>query len=108
MKSLTIHASSSRIEDAKNAADLVAKEFLRDSTCLSWFDRTRGICSPKDSMICHREKDYGQYARSLGADLKIDVNSGDVVFFYKDIHDYESSGSKSPRLMVEDVPGYLA
>ena len=108
MINVTIHASSSRIEDAKNVADRTAEKLLGDSTCLSWFDRTRGICSPKDSMICHWEKDYGQYARSLGADLKIDVNSGDVVFFYKDIRDYESSGSKSPRLMVEDVPGYLA
>ncbi len=108
MQHASIHATSSRIEDAKNAADHYAEKVLGESTCLSWYDRTRGVCSPSDSMICHWEKDYGQYARSLGADLKVEVNSGDVVLFYKDVRDFESSGSKSPRLMVEDVPGYLA
>ncbi len=95
------------INSVRETADRLASEKLGDAACLSWHDLETGMNSPNDSNICGDTSDVGQYARSLGAELEVDVN-GKYKLYYRNVKDFPFYGKKAPRLQVEDVDQYFA
>jgi hypothetical protein len=54
---------------------------------LSWYDRDRDFEAPQHVSECHQDSatpGYVDYGLSHGASLKIDIEGGRFVFFYRD------------------------
>lgn len=54
---------------------------------LSWYDRDRDFEAPQHVSECHQDSavpGYVDYALSRGAALRVDVENGRFVFFYRD------------------------
>jgi len=74
------HAAALRL--ATNAAS----ERLGEAMLLSWYDRDRNFEAPQHVSECHRDSavpGYVDYALHRGAALKIDIDHGRFVFFYR-------------------------
>ena len=69
-------------EKAHYAAKLKARGICWDPMLLAWFSGKTGEFYPKTE-CCNSEKPpYIIYARARGADLTIDINDGEYVFYY--------------------------
>lgn len=71
------------------AAYQIARERLTEPMLLSWYDRDRDFEAPQHVSECHAESSvpgYVDYALARGATLKVDVDGGRFVFFYRDAH----------------------
>lgn len=69
-------------------ADAEACRRLGEYMLLSWYDRTRDFEAPQHVSECHEKgaiPGYVDYALSRGAELKVDINGGRFVFFYRRI-----------------------
>ena len=77
---------------AKDIADAIAKVLLEDMTCLSWFDRERNQEAPAHVSECHDDScdtpGYLDYAKSRGAELRVDIGSGAYVFLYRSVEEF--------------------
>jgi len=65
-----------------------ARERLGKAMLLSWYDRDRDFEAPQHVSECHQASavpGYVNYALSRGATLKIDIDDGRFVFFYRPV-----------------------
>lgn len=75
-------------QEAMRLADVEAETLLGDYMLLSWYDRDRDFESPQHSSECHLDSatpGYVDYGISHGATLKIDIEDGRFVFFYRPV-----------------------
>jgi hypothetical protein len=59
---------------------------LAEPMLLSWYDRDRGFEAPQHVSECHQASavpGYVDYALSHGATLKVDIEGGRFVFFFR-------------------------
>ncbi len=73
---------------AMRLADAEAAARLKDYMLLSWYDRDRGFESPQHASECHQAAavpGYVDYGIHHGATLKVDVEDGRFVFFYRPV-----------------------
>lgn len=77
--------------EAMRLANAVAAERLGPQyMLLSWYDRDRDFESPQHVSECHAASavpGYVDYALGHGATLKVDVDGGRFVFFYRPVED---------------------
>jgi len=55
---------------------------------LSWYDKDRDFESPQHSSECHLDSAvpcYVDYGRNHGASLKVDIDGGRFVYFYRSL-----------------------
>lgn len=74
--------------EAMRLADGEAEARLGDYMLLSWYDRDRDFESPQHSSECHLDSavpGYVDYGLNHGAALKVDIEDGRFVFFYRRI-----------------------
>ena len=67
---------------ARNVAKLKAKGICWDPMLLAWFSGKTGEFYPKTDCGSSEKPPYIVYARARGADLTIDINDGEFVFYY--------------------------
>ncbi len=78
------------VRDHAEAMALAAAEAgkrLAHPMLLSWYDRDRDFEAPQHVSECHQDSavpGYVDYALSRGAALRVDVENGRFVFFYRD------------------------
>ncbi len=73
---------------AKRLADGVAEQRLEEGMLLSWYDRDRDFESPQHASECHEDSavpGYVDYGIHHGAVLKVDIEQGRFVFYYRDL-----------------------
>ena len=73
---------------AMRLADAEAKTRLKDYMLLSWYDRDRDFEAPQHVSECHQAAavpGYVDYGIHHGATLKVDVEDGRFVFFYRPV-----------------------
>ena len=71
---------------ALRLANAEAAARLGEPMLLSWYDRDRDFEAPQHVSECHQASavpGYVDYALSHGATLKLDVENGRFVFFYR-------------------------
>ena len=69
-------------------ANATAHERLGEVMLLSWYDRDRDFEAPQHVSECHQDSavpGYVDYALHRGASLKVDIEHGRVVFFYRSV-----------------------
>jgi len=94
LKTLTVDSDDLEIDFylAKGIAEVAAAAVLGEVTCLSWFDREKNQEAPAHVSECRdascETPGYIDYARSRGAELKIDVGSGAFVFCYRSVGEF--------------------
>jgi len=74
--------------EAMGLADTEAATRLREYMLLSWYDRDRGFEAPQHVSECHEASavpGYVDYGVHHGATLKVDVEDGRFVFFYRPV-----------------------
>jgi len=77
------------VENYRAAMDLANKEAaarFAEYMLLSWYDRDRDFESPRHASECHEASavpGYVDYGLHHGATLKVDVEDGRFVFFYR-------------------------
>ena len=74
--------------EAMRLADAEAKARLHDYMLLSWYDRDRDFEAPQHVSECHQTSavpGYVDYGIHHGATLKVDVEDGRFVFFYRPV-----------------------
>lgn len=69
-------------ETAHYAAKLKAKGICWDPMLLAWVCGKTGEFYPKTDCGVHEKPPYIIYAQARGADLTIDINDGEYVFYY--------------------------
>ncbi|MBI2313796.1 MAG: AF1514 family protein [Betaproteobacteria bacterium] len=72
--------------EALALAGAEAAKRLAEPMLLSWYDRDRNFEAPQHVSECHqgsRLPGYVEYALYRGATLKVDVEDGRFVFFYR-------------------------
>jgi Domain of unknown function (DUF5619) len=80
-----------RMTDYRAAMQLAreqASERLGDYVLLSWYDRDRDFESPQHASECHEAAavpGYVDYGLHHGASLKVDVEGGRFVFFFRPV-----------------------
>ena len=80
-----------RVQDylqAMSLANVEAAARLQDYMLLSWYDRDRDFEAPQHVSECHAVgavPGYVDYGIHHGATLKIDVEDGRFVFFYRPV-----------------------
>ncbi len=75
------HAAATALAGAE------AEKRLAHPMLLSWYDRDRDFEAPQHVSECHQDSavpGYVDYALSRGATLRVDVENGRFVFFYRD------------------------
>lgn len=73
--------------EAMALAGAEAGKRLAHAMLLSWYDRDRDFEAPQHVSECHQDSavpGYVDYALSREATLKVDVENGRFVFFYRD------------------------
>ena len=73
---------------AMRLANVEAAARLGEHMLLSWYDRDRDFESPQHASECHQAgavPGYVDYGLSHGAALKVDVEGGRFVFFYRSV-----------------------
>lgn len=73
---------------AMRLADAEAAARLQDYMLLSWYDRDRNFEAPQHVSECHEASavpGYVDYGIHHGATLKVDVEDGRFVFFYRPV-----------------------
>ena len=73
---------------AMRLADAEAAARLKDYMLLSWYDRDRDFEAPQHVSECHQAAavpGYVDYGIHHGATLKVDVEDGRFVFFYRPV-----------------------
>jgi len=73
---------------ALQLANTEAKQRLGEAMLLSWYDRDRDFEAPQHVSECHQDSavpGYVDYALSRGATLKVDIDEGRFVFFYRPV-----------------------
>ena len=73
---------------AMELADAEAAARLHEYMLLSWYDRDRGFEAPQHVSECHETSavpGYVDYGIHHGATLKVDVEDGRFVFFYRPV-----------------------
>lgn len=71
---------------AMQLANHEARALLGEAMLLSWYDRDRDFEAPQHVSECHQDTavpGYVDYAVHRGATLKIDIEDGRFVFFYR-------------------------
>jgi hypothetical protein len=74
--------------EALRLAEAAAKARLHDYMLLSWYDRDRDFEAPQHVSECHQGgavPGYVDYGIHHGATLKVDVEDGRFVFFYRPV-----------------------
>jgi hypothetical protein len=69
-------------------ANAEAAARLRDYLLLSWYDRDRDFAAPQHVSECHAGSavpGYVDYGLHHGATLKVDIEDGRFVFFYRPV-----------------------
>jgi len=69
-------------EKAHYVAKLKARGICWDPMLLSWFSGKTGEYYPKAECGSSEKPPYIVYARARGADLTIDINDGEYVFYF--------------------------
>ncbi len=75
---------------AQKIADEVAEKELGEFMLLSWYDKDRDFESPQHSSECHLDSaipGYVDYGHNHGAVLKVDIDDGRFVYFYRGLDD---------------------
>ena len=83
---LNPHPSMPNYLEALRLADAEAGERWRDYMLLSWYDRDRDFEAPQHVSECQQDAavpGYVDYAFHHGATLKVDVEDGRFVFYYR-------------------------
>lgn len=73
---------------AMQLANAEAAARLKDYMLLSWYDRDRNFESPQHASECHEASavpGYVDYGIHHGATLKVDIEDGRFVFFYRPV-----------------------
>lgn len=73
---------------AMKLANAEADRRLGDHMLLSWYDRDRDFEAPQHVSECHRAgavPGYVDYGLNHGATLKVDIEDGRFVFFYRPV-----------------------
>jgi len=87
---MTLHPPA-RVPDyleAMRLANAEAEARLHEPMLLSWYDRDRDFEAPQHASECHAASavpGYVDYGIHHGATLKIDVEDGRFVFFYRPV-----------------------
>ena len=71
---------------AQKIADEIAEKELGEFMLLSWYDKDRDFESPQHSSECHLDSSvpgYVDYGLNHGAVLKVDIDDGRFVYFYR-------------------------
>ena len=74
--------------EAMQLANAEASVRLGEHMLLSWYDRDRDFESPQHASECHQDSavpGYVDYGLHHGASLKIDIEDGRFVFFYRPV-----------------------
>ena len=74
--------------DALQLANAEAQARLNDYMLLSWYDRDRDFEAPQHVSECHEASavpGYVDYGIHHGATLRVDVENGRFVFFYRPV-----------------------
>jgi hypothetical protein len=74
--------------EAMRLANAEAAARLKDQMLLSWYDRDRDFEAPQHVSECHQDSavpGYVDYGIHHGATLKVDVENGRFVFFYRPV-----------------------
>lgn len=92
MKEIEIHTKSAPDDycAAQKIADGIAEKELGEFMLLSWYDKDRDFESPQHSSECHLDSavpGYVDYGQNHGAVLKVDINDGRFVYFYRSLAD---------------------
>ncbi len=87
---VTLHPQSALTDylDAMRLANAEAQARLNDYMLLSWYDRDRNFEAPQHVSECHEASavpGYVDYGIHHGATLKVDVEDGRFVFFYRPV-----------------------
>lgn len=96
MKEIEIHTESAP-EDyhaAQQIADEIAEKELGEFMLLSWYDKDRDFEAPQHSSECHLDSaipGYVDYGHNHGAILKIDIDDGRFVYFYRGLDDIQDN-----------------
>jgi hypothetical protein len=80
--------SVSDYREAMDLADSIAEKNLGDAMLLAWYDRDRDFESPQHASECHLDSavpGYVDYGLSHGATLKVVIEQGRFVFFYRPV-----------------------
>jgi len=95
MKTLQIQSEQTLGMDfsrASTMSDAIAASLLGEHTsCLSWYDKLRDHECPAHVSECHDACEipgYLDYARTRGAQLKVDVDEGTFVFCYRSVEEF--------------------
>jgi hypothetical protein len=73
---------------ALSLANATAKQHLGEAMLLSWYDRDRDFEAPQHVSECHQDSavpGYVDYALHRGATLRVVVEDGRFVFFYRPV-----------------------
>jgi len=73
---------------AMRVANAEAGRRLGEYMLLSWYDRDRNFEAPQHASECHRESavpGYVDYGIHHGATLRVDIENGRFVFFYRPV-----------------------
>jgi hypothetical protein len=71
---------------AMQLANREARTLLGEAMLLSWYDRDRNFEAPQHVSECHQDSavpGYIDYALNRGATLRVDIEDGRFVFFYR-------------------------
>ena len=74
--------------EAMQLARAEAGRRLGENMLLSWYDRDRDFEAPQHVSECHRDSavpGYVDYGIHHGATLRVDVENGRFVFFYRPV-----------------------
>jgi len=71
-------------DEAQGIAKDRAEAHYSGAMLLSWYDRKKGSCSPRNVEGCSEEKPgWVEYAESRGGNLTIDINNEEYVFVFR-------------------------
>lgn len=74
--------------EAMGLANRNAEQHLGEAMLLAWYDRDRDFESPQHASECHQDSavpGYVDYGLNHGATLKVDIEQGRFVFFYRPV-----------------------
>lgn len=78
---LSVRGAELDFEAAQRLANLMASRTGKEPMLLAWFDRKRGLESPR-AAECTKKPGWLAYAESHGGDMKVDINQGEYIFVY--------------------------
>jgi hypothetical protein len=93
MRTAKLAAEAADFQEAKRAANDLARRELEDPICLSWHDAVSGRESPAQVSECHTDCELPgsiEYAANRGGELAVVVDGGRYTFCYRSLGEFAS------------------